>query len=109
MLLPCLCAFLDTTLPFLFKHKSFLVNPPLVYTLVPFHTRRILPVWDLLVTRFGLRAFLAALGAFGFDARRTAFFAALRVARRAARLAARGLVALRATVLTAMVLLKELG
>merc|ERR1719189_1823973 len=82
--------------------------PLLVYTFVPFQTRRMLPVWLFLVTRFGLRAFFAALGAFGLEARQ-AFFAALRVTRRAARLAERGLVALRATVLTAMVLIKGLG
>merc|ERR1719229_347902 len=83
--------------------------PLFVYTLVPFQTRRMLPVWLFLVTRFGLRAFLAALGALGFDARRTAFFAALRVARRAARLAERGLLALRAAVLTAILLFRVRG
>merc|ERR1719480_657003 len=29
---PCLCAFFDTTRPFLLRQRSFLVKPPLVYT-----------------------------------------------------------------------------
>merc|ERR1719412_2792135 len=87
--------FLETTLPLLFRHRSALVSPPLVYVLVPFHTLRYDPVIIFLVTfltflalltfdALGALAFLAtrlvAFGAFGFDARR-----ALRAARRVAR------------------------
>merc|ERR1719229_1759783 len=79
--------------------------PLLVYTFVPFQTRRMLPVWLFFVTRFGLRVLRAAFGALGLDERR-AFFAAFRVARRAARFALLGFEALRvATVLTAIVVL----
>merc|ERR1712087_74382 len=99
---PCLNCFLVIKRPLLDKQRSFLVMPLLVYTLLPFHTMRMLPVWLFLVTRLGLRTIFAAFGALGFEARR-AFFAALRVARRAARLAERGLLALRSAVLTAIV------
>merc|ERR1719410_1553106 len=97
---PFLNCFFVITRPVLVWQRSFLVMPLFVYTAVPFHTRSLLPVWLFLVTRFGFRTFLAAaLGALGFMAARRAFRATLR----AARLALRGLVALRATVLTAIV------
>merc|ERR1719273_442417 len=99
------CIFLDTTLPFLFNIRSFLVSPPLVNMELPFQTLRIDPVCIFLVTRFGFftlvrrtafldafgaRGLVAALGALGLAALR-AFRAVLRVARRAARfLADRG-------------------
>merc|ERR550532_753664 len=94
--------FFDTTLPLLFKHRSAFTSPPLVYFAVPFQTLRYDPVCIFLVTRlgfftwvrrtalfdaFGARGFVAfaAFGALGFMAARTAFLAAFRVARRAAR------------------------
>merc|ERR1719510_782514 len=119
--LPFAWVFFDTTVFLLFTMRLDLVSPPLVYVFVPFHTWRMEPVMDFLVTRLGLRTALrfetrlafigldalrAAFGALGFDARR-----ALRAARREARLAARfgafGVDALRAarraTVLAAIV------
>merc|ERR1719320_2438358 len=98
---PCLNCFLVINRPLLDRQRSFLVRPLLVKTLLPFQTIRMLPVWLFLVTRLGARTFFAALGALGLEARR-AFLAALRVARRDARLADRGLLALRAAVLTAI-------
>merc|ERR1719384_996074 len=109
---PCLNCFLDTTLPLALSIRSAFTRPPLVYVDVPFHTLRMLPVCIFLVTRFAFftrrTAFFAALGlvalgALGLLALR-ALRAARRVARRAARLAERGLVALRAAVLTAILL-----
>jgi len=51
--------FLETILPCLLIIRSFLVSPPEVYILVPFHTWRLEPVWDFLVILFGVFDFLA--------------------------------------------------
>merc|ERR550539_1305422 len=96
------------------------MRPPLVYSLVPFQTWRMLPVCIFLVTRLALLALRATrvdlratrfatlglvalrttrFGALGLDALR----AARRVDRRAVRLAFLGLEADRTTAFTAMV------